>query len=67
MQNEFLDVAETAKRLGVSSSFMNKARLTGEGPPYLKIGRRAVRYDWARVLAWASEQSRRSTSDGEVA
>jgi predicted DNA-binding transcriptional regulator AlpA len=63
MQSEFLDVASVAKRLGVSASFLNKSRLDGSGPPYVKIGRRTVRYDWERVLSWAAQQSRRSTSD----
>jgi predicted DNA-binding transcriptional regulator AlpA len=64
---EFLDVAETANRLGVSASFLNKARLTGDGPRYLKIGK-TVRYEWSTVLKWLEEQTRRSTSESrEVA
>jgi hypothetical protein len=64
---EFLDVAETANRLGVSASFLNKARLAGDGPRYLKIGK-TVRYEWSTVLKWLEEQTRRSTSESrEVA
>jgi predicted DNA-binding transcriptional regulator AlpA len=59
---EFLDVAETANRLGVSASFLNKARLAGDGPRYLKIGK-TVRYEWSTVLKWLEEQTRRSTSE----
>jgi predicted DNA-binding transcriptional regulator AlpA len=62
MPTEFVDVCEVAKRLGVSASFLNKARLTGDGPPYLKIGK-TVRYDWHRVIEWAEAHSRRSTSE----
>jgi hypothetical protein len=46
----------------VSASFLNKARLTGDGPRYLKIGK-TVRYEWSTVLKWLEEQTRRSTSE----
>lgn len=59
---EFLNVHEVAKRLGVSASFLNKARLTGEGPPYAKFSR-VVRYNWPAVKEWLTMQTRRSTSD----
>jgi hypothetical protein len=52
----------TALQLGVSSSYLNKARLSGGGPPYVKFGH-AVRYHWPTVRAWAEGQTRRSTSD----
>jgi hypothetical protein len=59
---EYLDVGETARRLGVSSSFLNKARIAGDGPPFHKFAK-AVRYSWPSVLAWAASRQRRSTSD----
>jgi hypothetical protein len=60
---EFLDVAATAKRLGVSASYLNKARLSGDdGPPFAKFST-AVRYSWPMVKAWAESRMRRSTSD----
>jgi hypothetical protein len=62
-----IDVAENAKRLSVSPSYLNKARLTGDGPPYVKIGK-AVRYHWPTVMKWLEEQTRRSTCESrEVA
>jgi predicted DNA-binding transcriptional regulator AlpA len=64
--DEYLDVTQTAKRLGVSASFLNKARVTGDGPPYAKFAK-AVRYDWAAVKEWAVKQTRHSTSEYEVA
>jgi hypothetical protein len=64
---QYSDVKSTAKLLGVSESFLNKARLTGDGPPYVKLGHN-VRYHIVTVLNWASAQTRRSTSDhGDVA
>ncbi len=56
------DTDETAKRLGVSSSFLNKARLDGSGPPFVKLGK-AVRYDWPVVRAWIATRTRHSTSE----
>jgi hypothetical protein len=35
--------AETAKILKVSESWLAKARMRGEGPPFIRIGR-SVRY-----------------------
>ncbi|SEG69702.1 Helix-turn-helix domain-containing protein [Methylobacterium sp. 190mf] len=37
-----LDRKETARRLGVSPSFLDKARANGEGPAVYKFGRRCV-------------------------
>lgn len=65
--SQYVGVKATAKLLGVSESFLNKARLSGSGPPFAKFGH-SVRYDVAVVLGWAAAQQRHSTSDqGEVA
>jgi hypothetical protein len=55
-----LDTATAAKRLGVSPSFLAKARMQGVGPRYRKLGR-AVRYAYADVDHWLSVCSRTST------
>ncbi len=60
--SEFIDVAEAAKRLDVSASFLNKARLTGAGPPYVKLSK-TVRYNWPDVVAWTATKTQRSTSE----
>jgi len=59
---EFVGVNEAAGILRVSASFLNKKRLTGDGPPFAKFGK-AVRYEVAALLDWAAAQTRRSTSD----
>lgn len=58
-----IGVSDTADILGVSTSYLNKARLTGAGPPFVKIGSR-VRYDPGDLVDWIEQQKRRSTSDG---
>lgn len=42
---------EAAKLLKVSVSWLAKARMRGEGPPYVKFGR-SIRYSEAAVLQW---------------
>jgi predicted DNA-binding transcriptional regulator AlpA len=53
---------ELARSLGVSVSWLAKARMDGTGPPYVKIGR-AVRYPDADAKGWVRAQSRTSTSE----
>jgi predicted DNA-binding transcriptional regulator AlpA len=57
-----LDTATAAKRLGVSPSFLAKARMQGVGPRYRKLGR-AVRYAHADVDHWLLVCSRTSTAE----
>ena len=52
---------ETADRLRVSLSWLAKARMRGDGPPYVKIGR-AVRYLENAVHQWMKSQTYLSTS-----
>lgn len=47
---------------GLSVSTLNKMRLTGDGPAYLKLGRR-VAYDVADLDAWMASKRRHSTSE----
>lgn len=56
-----LTTTETATFLKISKSTLNKWRVYGSGPPYIKIGE-AVRYEPSVLEAWISENSRRSTS-----
>jgi hypothetical protein len=59
---EFVDVNGAAAILHVSASFLNKKRLSGGGPAYMKFGR-IVRYGVPGLLDWAAAQARRSTSE----
>ena len=53
---------ETAGRLKVSLSWLAKARMRGDGPPYLRVGR-AIRYGEAALLQWMKSRQRLSTSE----
>ena len=53
---------ETANRLKVSLSWLAKARMRGNGPPFIKIGR-AIRYSEAALQQWMKSRQRLSTSE----
>jgi excisionase family DNA binding protein len=53
---------EAAKLLKVSVSWLAKARMRGDGPPYIRIGR-SIRYSEAALLQWMKSRQRLSTSE----
>lgn len=53
MQSELLTVSEAARWAKVSESYLNKARLTGAGPKFVRLGR-VVRYRLPDLEAWAN-------------
>ena len=53
----FLTQHELAELLQLPERTLEDWRLTGSGPPYMKLGRH-VRYDIEDVLAWAKERRR---------
>lgn len=59
---QYLDTKALAGRTGLSASYWNQTRLRGDGPEFLKIGRRVL-YRWADVEAWLAERRRQSTSE----
>ena len=52
---------EAAVRLKVSLSWLAKARMRGDGPPYICIGR-SIRYSEAALIQWVKSRQRLSTS-----
>jgi predicted DNA-binding transcriptional regulator AlpA len=59
---QLLTPNEAAQRLRVSLSWLSKARMRGDGPPYVKVGR-SVRYTELGLLQWMRSCQRRSTSE----
>lgn len=57
----YLDTVAAAAHCGVSKSFLDKRRLSGDGPSYSKLGKRVV-YDVHQLDAWVRGLARRSTS-----
>ncbi|GEO18621.1 hypothetical protein MAE02_63170 [Microvirga aerophila] len=64
--NEYVDTRKLAEITGMSASTWNKRRLTGDTPPFSKIGK-AVRYHVPTVKEWMASHERRSTSDCSAA
>ena len=57
-----LSPKEAAKLLKVSLSWLAKARMRGDGPPYIRIGR-SIRYNEPALLQWLKSRQRLSTSE----
>jgi predicted DNA-binding transcriptional regulator AlpA len=53
---------DAANFLRVSVSFLAKARMRGDGPPYVKLGR-SVRYRESDLVHWMKSRLRLSTSE----
>jgi predicted DNA-binding transcriptional regulator AlpA len=54
---------EAAKLLKVSLSWLAKARMRGDGPPYIRISPRSIRYTEATLMQWMKSRQRTSTSE----
>jgi predicted DNA-binding transcriptional regulator AlpA len=52
-----------AEYVGLSTSTLEKLRLTGNGPAYQKAGRKIVVYRPEDLDAWLNTHRRRSTSE----
>ncbi len=53
---------EAAKLLRLSLSWLAKARMRGDGPPYILIGR-SIRYREDTLVQWMKGRERLSTSE----
>ena len=62
---DILDTSEAAARVRLSKPTLERLRLTGNGPAFVKLGR-AVRYRKADLDDWLASRLVRSTSQ-EVA
>jgi len=60
--SELINTKELARRYGMSERYWAKLRVTGGGPPYRRLGRRAL-YAPLEVDSWVSERRFRSTSE----
>jgi len=56
--------SQAAFYLGLSVSTLAKMRMRGDGPPYVKIGSRAIAYDRSDLEDWIRIRKIRSTSEG---
>ena len=61
-ETEYLTAREAAAHLGLSTRTLDRYRVTGEGPVFLRFGG-GVRYLREDLDEWARTRRRRSTSD----
>jgi len=59
---QHLRTPEAARFLGVSISFLNHARIRGDGPQYRKLSPKLVVYSIEDLRTWVNSKSRCSTS-----
>lgn len=57
-----LNQRDLAAYLGKSTAWCERARWSGDGPKFIKLGRN-VRYKTDDVLAWIDDNSHSSTSE----
>ena len=60
--DEAIDTAEAGRIIGFTPRTLDTWRSRGGGPPFLKLGRRAVRYQRRTLFEWL-ERQRRDTAD----
>ncbi|MFK8251791.1 helix-turn-helix transcriptional regulator [Ancylobacter terrae] len=60
---KLLDTNEAAQIVGLGKSTLDKLRISGGGPRFVKVGGRRVLYDPADLREWLDGLKRRSTSD----
>ena len=62
-QDGLLTAQEAAAYLGLTPRFLEMRRFNGNGPPYIRISSRCVRYLQSDLQAWVEDLRRTSTSD----
>jgi predicted DNA-binding transcriptional regulator AlpA len=63
MPLEILLTPEAAERIKLSASSLEKARVRGDGPPFVRLGSRRVGYLTTDLDKWIETRRRTSTSD----
>jgi hypothetical protein len=53
----YLDEAATARLLNVGQRTLQRWRISGDGPPFIRAGLRRVLYDAAEIERWASSRT----------
>ena len=64
MKQRILRTAEAATYVGLSPSTIEKMRLSGDGPAFVRLGGRAVGYDVQDLDDWIDRQ-RKCTVEGD--
>lgn len=66
--DDLLTQKEAAPLVGVAPRTLERWRWsTNDGPPYIQVSPRCVRYRRGDLLAWVAERRRTSTADAAIA
>lgn len=60
--NQLLSRDEVFGEFGLTRRWLELAALSGDGPPYVRVSKRMVRYQRAVLQAWIAARTRTSTS-----
>lgn len=63
MDEPLAKAAEVADRLGYTPEGLAQMRYRGNGPKFIKLGGKAVRYRWSDVEAWLDQKTMQRTGD----
>ncbi|MEQ1945180.1 helix-turn-helix domain-containing protein [Mesorhizobium sp. VNQ89] len=62
MNSPYLIVEQAANYLRVSKNYLDKLRVSGTGPPFVRLGRRKVLYRKSDLDKWVEERIYASTT-----
>lgn len=60
---QLLTEKEAAKLLGMTPRFLQARRVRGNGPPFIRISSRAIRYRVSDLENWVQDRLRASTAE----
>ena len=63
MSERLLTTQEAADYLGISSSFLERDRWAGAQIPFVRVGRRTVRYQLSELDNYIAGKTRTNTTD----
>lgn len=64
--DRLLSPAQVCAYLRCGISTLDRMRIRGEGPPYLKIGKRRVGYRWSSIQTWLDSRECQSTIESKA-
>lgn len=54
---------DVAEFIGVTSNALAKLRMDGNGPAFIRVGSRNIKYRWSDVEAWIDANTHTTTDD----
>ena len=60
--DKYITEKQASELTGLSVAFFQKKRWQGDGPPFIRVSARAIRYKESVLRAWMDEREKMSTS-----